>query len=70
MRIDLYGREIEAVKHDAGWKVFHVGTDGTRRPATDVVVPSWVSEGELVEYLDDLFHEHATPDHPRVLALD
>ena len=48
-----------------GWQLFVLGTDG-KRSLSDVVVPHFVQEHELAQYLDDLFHEMASPEHPCV----
>jgi hypothetical protein len=42
------------------WKAFSVG-EGKRVPLDDVVIPANAKEEELQTYLDDLFHELATP---------
>ena len=39
-----------------------------RRPA-EFVVPDFVTEDEMAEYLRDLFHESASPQHPDVVRL-
>lgn len=69
MRIDLYGCEIEVFRRESGWDVFYPGADGKRRIAKDIVIPAWIDEEELAGYLNDLFHEHATPEHPTVRVL-
>jgi hypothetical protein len=51
-----------------GWDTYWLGNEGKRRPA-DFVVPDFVTEDELPEYLRDLFHESATPQHPDVVRL-
>jgi len=32
----------------------------------NIVVPDFIGENEIAQYLDDLFHESATPAHPCV----
>lgn len=56
----VYTRLIAIVRQDAGWAAFVLGADGKRR-AADFVIPDFVTEDELCEYLADLFHEVATP---------
>ena len=67
---DLFGRRILVVKSAEGWDVFHLGPDGKRRRATDVVVPSDTAESGILGYLDDLYHEWASERHPNVRRLD
>ena len=42
------------------YKVYRVGADGKRTPA-GFVVPDFVQEDELAQFLEDLFHESASP---------
>lgn len=46
--------------------LFDLGPDGKRRRATDVVVPDFVTEAEIDQYLADVFHESATALHSAV----
>lgn len=70
LRFDVFGRELLVARNGDGWVVYHVGTDGKRRPARDLVVPADIAPGEIGRYLDDLCHEWATERHPRVERLD
>ena len=65
---DVFGRRMTVVETPDGWKAFYPGQDGKRRPA-DVAIPSHLEEEEIASYLDDLFHEHASADHPKVRML-
>jgi hypothetical protein len=59
-RFNVFGR-IFLVRREAGlWQAFAIGSDGKRVPA-GFVVPDFVEEAELEQYLYDLFHESATP---------
>lgn len=69
-RFDVYGRVIGVERWEGGWRAFHVGAEGKRRPAGDVVIPPSVSESELAGYLADLFHESASPERPDVVRLN
>ena len=55
-------------KHGGEWRVFNLGADGKRSPA-GVVIPDFIQEAELGQYLDDLFHEAARPRHLSVTRL-
>jgi hypothetical protein len=68
LRFNIFGILIGIARSDKGWHAFHLGTDGTRRPA-DFVVPSDVAEDELCEYLADLYHENATPRNCNAVQL-
>ena len=61
MRFDIFGRyEIDILRDGAAWKAFRIG-EGKRVPLNSVVIPAEAKEEELQLYLDDLFHELATP---------
>jgi hypothetical protein len=64
IRPDVFGRMMAAERADGRWRLYDVGTDGKRRPAADAVVPDFVGEDALVQYLADVFHESATGRHP------
>ena len=60
MRFDIFGRyEIEVARDAATWKAFRVG-EGKRVPL-NLAIPPNLKEDEVQTYLDDLFHELATP---------
>jgi hypothetical protein len=64
-RFDVFGKIMCAERTDSGWRLLVLGTDGKRSPS-DVVIPSFISEEELAQYLDDIFHEWASPERPSV----
>ena len=57
-----------ADRADHAWSLLVLGPDGKRAPA-DVIIPAFVSEEQLLQYLDDLFHELATRERPCVKRL-
>lgn len=64
--IDLFGKDVEVVRRDAEWIVFYRGSEGKKRLATDITIPSIINEEGLVEYLSDIYHEHSTEKHQQV----
>jgi hypothetical protein len=69
LKFDVFGRIMIAERSGHAWKLFVVGGDGKRSPA-DVVVPHFVRESELEQFLDDIFHEMATRERPSVRRID
>jgi len=67
-RFNVFGRIMLAELSPDGWQLFTVGNDGKRAPA-GIVIPAVVEEHELGQYLDDIYHEMATPKHPVVIAM-
>jgi hypothetical protein len=69
LRFDVFGRRVDVVRRGDGWTAFYPGTDGKRRAARDITIPPDVDAAALQQYLDDLRHEWATPEHPAVIQL-
>ncbi len=61
LRFEVYGRLIAVKPMDPGWKCFLLGTDGKRRHVLDIVIPEFIAEDEILQYLADILHECATP---------
>ena len=59
-RYNVFGRILIIEREGAAWQAYAVGADGKRGPA-GFVVPDFVEENEIAQYLFDLFHESATP---------
>jgi hypothetical protein len=59
-RFNVFGRIVEVRREGALWQAYRVGGDGTRTPS-GFVIPDFVEEHELVQFLEDLFHESASP---------
>ena len=69
MVFDVFGRRVTVLRSGDRWDASYGGTDGKRRPATDIVIPCDTSEEEIERYLADLCHEWASiraPDVRRV----
>ncbi len=69
LRLDVYGTPMLVEHGPAGWRLFRLGSEGKRLPL-HIVVPDFVGENEIEQYLDDLFHESATPAHPCVRRIE
>ena len=70
IKFNVYGKLVTVEETDSGWAVFYPGADGKRRPAQDIIIPAFVSETELENYLSDICHEWATAKHPAVRRLE
>ena len=60
LRFNVFGRIVSVHREGGLWQTYAVGNDGKRSPA-GFVVPDFVTEEEMAQYLFDLFHENATP---------
>ena len=70
LKFDVFGTDVLIVKKADGWEAFYLGSEGKRRPATDIIVPSHITESGMARYLDDLCHEWATEQNNSVNKLD
>jgi hypothetical protein len=68
MTFDVFGRRVIVEAAPGGWAAFYRDNDGKRRPAAFVIPPELDGDG-IAGYLDDLFHEWASEDHPCVRRL-
>ena len=59
-RYNVFGRIVAIEREGDVWQAYAVGADGKRSPAP-FVVPDFVEENEIAQFLFDLFHESATP---------
>ena len=69
IRLDVFGREVLVLHSDNGWLVYYLGPEGKRRPAKDIIIPSYVTESDVEQYIADLCHEWASPSNPEVKRL-
>lgn len=68
VKLDVFGKRMLVEWFDGAWRTYLLGSDG-KRSLVNVTVPATISEAELVQYFDDIYHEAATPQRPAVLRL-
>jgi len=68
-RFYVFGRVYLIRREGSSWVPYIANGDGKRIPA-GFVIPDFVREDELVQYLEDLFHENATPSNGDVHIID
>jgi len=68
LRFNVFGRLVAIVGSQGSWTAFSLGSEGKRAPA-GFVVPDFLAEEELCQYLGDLFHESATPSNGDVFRI-
>lgn len=69
-KFDVFGRIYAVQRQGTEWHLFLESGTGKRVRDYDVAIPSELNESELEEYLDDMFHEHASETHPSVIRLE
>ena len=61
MRFNVYGRfKVDVVREGNQWAVYRLEL-GKRIKVTEFAIPSSLSDAELGTFLDDIYHELATP---------
>ena len=65
LRFNVFGRIYLIQREGSVWQAYAVGADG-KRSAAGFVVPDFVEEGEMEQFLFDLFHEMAMPGNGEV----
>ena len=68
VKLDVFGKRMLVERHEGSWRTWAVGSDGKRSPV-NIAIPDSISEAELVQYFDDIYHEAATPQRPAVVRL-
>ena len=71
LRLDVFGMIMIARRSDRGWQLSIPGNEGKSQPVYDLVIPSdIVSAEDLIQLLNDVYHESSTPDKPSVKILN
>ena len=65
IRFNVFGNRIGVERSDSGWTTYYLGNEGKRRPG-DFVIPDFIAEDEIAQYLADFFHESASTECPHV----
>ncbi|WP_277963113.1 DUF7661 family protein [Pseudomonas sp. RIT-To-2] len=70
MIYDVFGTLLGVRKSGEHWQVFRVDTgEGKHSRMHEVVIPDFVTEGEIAGWLDDIYHESARGAHREVKRL-
>jgi hypothetical protein len=68
VKLDVFGKRMLVERDQGAWRTYLLGSDG-KRSLVDIHVPETLSETEIVQYFDDIYHEAATPRRPAVVRL-
>ena len=70
MKLDIFGRmSLEVKRSGQEWQCFLLGEEGKKRKAREIHIPSSVKDDDVIEYLEDLLHEWATPEKSQITKL-
>ena len=67
VKLDVFGKRMLVEWSEGAWRTYLLGA--REAIAHNVAIPESVTEGELAQYFDDLYHEAATPQRPAVVRL-
>lgn len=70
MKFSVYGRHVEILRSRDNWSVFYLGNEGKKRTAYDIFIPQDLKKDEIKNYLEDLFHEWATPSNNQIFEIE
>ncbi|ARR44548.1 hypothetical protein CAY59_09405 [Vibrio campbellii] len=70
IKVNVFGKIMLAECNDGIWTLYIDSETSIKRPIRDFVVPPFLDEDELLTYLDDMYHEHATATHPCVFRVE
>ena len=65
---NVFGRLMAIERVEGQWKCQAIGADGKRGRA-ELAIPPDVTDGELGQYLYDIYHEGATPTNGDVFEV-
>lgn len=66
IKFDVFGKRMSVLRQDEQWLLFADSGMGMRTRVYNVVIPPNMKQDELVIYLDEIFHEHSSENHPHV----
>jgi hypothetical protein len=69
LRFNVFGRIYLVQREGDFWETYALGSDGKRSPA-GFVVPDFIGEDEMEQFLFDLFHESAAPGNGDVRRVE
>ena len=64
MILDVFGKTMKLAREYNTWVLYDLSIGETSKSL--VIVPRYLSTQEAIGFLDDLFHEFATPEHPEI----
>ncbi|MCG8414004.1 MAG: hypothetical protein MI746_07280 [Pseudomonadales bacterium] len=68
--LDVFGRTVMVRRSGESWEACYMGNEGKKRTAEDIQIPPTLAVDEIPNYIADLCHEWATPQHDEVRVID
>ena len=70
MKVNVFGKIMLAECRNGIWTLYIDSDTSIKRPIRGFLRPPFLDEDELLTYLDDMYHEHATATHPCVFRVE
>lgn len=71
MIFKVFGRYIGVKPVGQGWQVFRVDMSERKYSRLyEIIIPDDLEEGEIADWLADIYHEAASPQHPDVVRVE
>ncbi|WNC69281.1 hypothetical protein RI845_03800 [Thalassotalea nanhaiensis] len=70
LTFDVFGKKMSVHRINNEWLLFTESDVGMRVRVYDVIIPADMESAKLAIYLDDIYHEFSSENHPKVLLLN
>ena len=68
LKLDAYGKKLELIRENNQWVIFELG-EGKKTRSNDIYIPEEYNQEQVLQFLEDMFHERARPDFPKIKIL-
>ena len=69
LKYNVFGQVMSVQRQNGEWLLYREPDVGMRSRIYEVVIPASLEKVEIAQYLDDIYHEMATEQHPTVRLL-
>ena len=66
LKFNVFGKIMSVERKNHEWVLFVDSSTGFKNQINDVVIPNDLKEDNLESFLDDMYHEWATVENPKV----
>lgn len=69
MKLNAYGKILEIARENGNWIIYEIG-EGKKSRSNDIYIPSEYTANQVIQFLEDMLHERATPETPNIKILE
>ncbi len=71
MIFNVFGKHLAVKREQGHWQVYRADLSERKFSRLyEVVIPDEISAEEIVQWLDDIYHESATDKHPAITRIE